>query len=206
MDEELQATIEGCTGAHRRLEEMVAAVDDETVRRASRLPGWTVGHLLTHLARNAESHVRMLHGALAGQPVEQYPGGSEQRDGDIEGGAGRPAAEIRADLLAMNAALEAIWGRMTPEAWNGHGLTRGEVWPCAELPFARWREVEVHCVDLGLGCSPEDWPEAYVARELPRVLAGLPGRLRPPARALLLAWLFDRIPQPSGIELAPWDH
>ena len=205
MDPELQATIEGGTGAHRRLEDIVVTLDDDAVPRPSRLPEWTVGHVLTHLARNAESHVRMLNGALAGQPVEQYPGGPEQRASDIERGAGRPAAEIRADLLEMDAALEATWARMTPEAWAGHGLSRGREWPCARLPFHRWREVEIHCVDLGLGYSPLDWPEGYVARELPRALATLPDRLGPPARAELLAWLFGRIPQPSGIDLAPWE-
>jgi maleylpyruvate isomerase len=74
MDGDLQATIEGCTAAHRRLQQMVATVDDDVARQASRLPDWTVGHVLTHLARNAESHVRMLDGALAGRPSEQYPG------------------------------------------------------------------------------------------------------------------------------------
>ena len=28
-----------------------------------KLEGWTVGHVLTHLARNADSHVRMLEAA-----------------------------------------------------------------------------------------------------------------------------------------------
>jgi maleylpyruvate isomerase len=204
MDEELRATIDGCTAAHRRLEVIVAAVDDEVARRASRLPGWTVGHVLTHLARNAESHVRMLGGALAGQPSEQYPGGREQRDGDIERGAGRPAAELRVDVVEANAALEAAWARMTAEAWAGHGLAQRGRWPCARLPFHRWREVEVHCVDLGLDYSPRDWPEGYVARELPEALDGLPDRLSAAGRTELLAWLFDRSAQPP-LELRPWE-
>ena len=32
----------------------------------------------------------------------------------------------------------------------------------ADLPFLRWREVEVHRVDLGLGYEPADWPAEYV--------------------------------------------
>ena len=40
MDEELAATIAGCTAAHRRLETTAASVDDEVVRRPSLLPGW----------------------------------------------------------------------------------------------------------------------------------------------------------------------
>ena len=100
MDEELAATIAGCTTAHRRLSETLASVDADVARRPSRLPDWTVGHVLTHLARNADSHVRMLQGALAGEAVEQYPGGYEQRSRDIDAGAGRDAADLRADVLA----------------------------------------------------------------------------------------------------------
>ena len=42
--------------AQVRLEVAIARLDDRDVRRASSLPGWTVGHVLTHLARNADSH------------------------------------------------------------------------------------------------------------------------------------------------------
>ncbi len=204
MGEELAATIAGCTSAHRRLEETVASVDDEVARRPSLLPDWTVGHVLTHLARNAESHVRMLDAALAGGAVEQYPGGHDQRGRDIEAGAGRPADELRADVRATTAALEAAWERMTPTAWGGHGLARGAEWPCRLLPFHRWREVEIHHVDLGLGYEPLDWPDEYVARELPLALDTLPERLTSAGRARALAWLVGRAAQPS-LELAPWE-
>lgn len=204
MHEELAATITGCTGAHRRLEATVASIDDEGARRPSLLPGWTVGHVMTHLARNAESHARMLAGALAGRAVEQYPGGDEQRSRDIEAGASRPADELRADVHATDAALEATWERMTPAAWSGHGLARGLVWPCRSLPFHRWREVELHHVDLGLGYSPLDWPEQYVARELPLALATVPERLTAQARAAVLAGLVGRADQPTVMEVTPW--
>jgi maleylpyruvate isomerase len=107
-------------------------------------------------------------------------------------------------VLAMNTALEAAWLRMTPEAWAGHGLSRGKEWPCAVMPVHRWREVEIHCVDLGLGYSPQDWPEGYVDRDLPRGLASLPRRLRPAERAALLAWIFERAGQPP-LEPGPWE-
>jgi len=34
----------------------------------------------------------------------------------------------------------------------------------APLPFRRWREVEVHLVDLGIGLTPADWPQELVDR------------------------------------------
>jgi maleylpyruvate isomerase len=75
VSDELLATIVGCTDAHRHLERRLESIDHAILRRASRLPGWTVAHVLTHLARNAESHVRMLGAASEGRSVEQYAGG-----------------------------------------------------------------------------------------------------------------------------------
>jgi uncharacterized protein (TIGR03083 family) len=49
--------------SHARLRRTLAGLTDAGARRPSLLPGWTVGHVLTHLARNGDSHVRMLDGA-----------------------------------------------------------------------------------------------------------------------------------------------
>lgn len=73
------------------------------------------------------------------------------------------------------------------------------------MPFHRLREVEVHHVDLGLGYDATRWPDAYVARELPRAVATLPHRLQDPvARRQLVAWLLDRGDEPVGLELDGW--
>ena len=44
--------------------------------RASRLPGWSRGHLLSHLARNADGVRGMVEGAIVGEEREQYPHGA----------------------------------------------------------------------------------------------------------------------------------
>jgi maleylpyruvate isomerase len=197
--------IAGCRAAHRRLFSTLRSVDEETVRRPSRLPGWTVGHVLTHLARNADSHVRMLLAADRGESVEQYAGGAEQRAADIEAGAGRPRDALVTDVGQASLDLETVWAETSPNGWAGHGLSRGRPWPCVDLPFNRWREVEVHHVDLGLGYQPADWPDEYIARELPLAVAGLPRRVTDPSqRRLLLAWLFDRADQPPALDLGGW--
>jgi maleylpyruvate isomerase len=103
------------------------------------------------------------------------------------------------------ATLEAVWAQMTPQTWSRHGLNaENEIWPCAVMPWHRWREVELHHVDLGLGYMPADWPEAYVERELAISLSLLPERLDGAAQRQLLAWLVGRAPQPSHLELAGW--
>jgi maleylpyruvate isomerase len=199
---ELDAVMVACRAAHRRLFATLNGLDDDVVRAPSLLPDWPRGHVLTHLARNADSHVRILEGALRGESLEQYAGGFEERAAAIEAGSGRPAAELVADVHDASLRLEDAWARMTPEAWDGHGFARGAIWPCRELPSFRWREVEIHHADLGLGY---EWPDDYLAFELPVALAALPDRLSgSDDRRRLLAWLAGRAPQPGDLALGPW--
>ncbi|MFD0885995.1 maleylpyruvate isomerase N-terminal domain-containing protein, partial [Streptosporangium algeriense] len=80
-----------------RLLATAAKLSDADVAGGSRLPGWSRGHVLTHLARNADSLVNLLAWARTGVETPQYPD-PRRRDLDIEGGAGRPAREQLADL------------------------------------------------------------------------------------------------------------
>ena len=199
--------------SHVRLLQTLAGVTEADARRPSRLPGWTVGHVLTHLARNADSHVRMLEGAMRGEVADQYPGGRERRDADIEAGAGRPALDLVADVAASAGRLEEVWAATPGEVWRaGQGRVVGGIWPLAELPFRRWREVEIHHVDLGLAYSVEDWPDAYVDAELARALPTLSTRLPAGAafdpegvdRRRLLAWIVGRSDAAGLPPLSPW--
>jgi len=191
--------ISGVATAHAALAATIASLTDELARQPSRLPGWSVGHVLTHLARNADSVVRRLAGAVDGQVLDQYAGGAQGRAHDIEEGAGRPAADLVADVLRSNREVEAVLAGFPAEAWDR--LSRsvgGELTPARAVVFSRWREVAVHHVDLGLGYEPHDWPEDLVRHWLPgakeRFLATADQRE-------LLAWLVGRASPPM---LAPW--
>ena len=83
----------GAARAHGAVVATLQSLTDEQVGQRSLLPGWTVGHVATHIARNAEGHLRMFDAAMLGQIAEMYPGGREQRTADIEAGAGRSAAD-----------------------------------------------------------------------------------------------------------------
>jgi maleylpyruvate isomerase len=195
----VERDIDGCREAHRRLLRTLDGLTDDHVRRPSLLPGWTVGHVLSHLARNADSVVRRLEGAARGEVVDQYPGGPDGRAADIDAGADRPAAELVADVTATCAAVEAACEAMPTDAWDN--LTRGvggDEKPARAVIFSRWREVEIHHVDLGLGHSPADWPADLVEAWLPRLVGSLPHRADP---NLLMAWAIGRGPAP---ELRPW--
>jgi maleylpyruvate isomerase len=191
--------IQGVARAHAALGTTIAGLTDEQARRPSLLPGWSVGHVLTHVARNADSVVRRLEGAAAGEVVDQYAGGAVGREHDIEEGAGRRADELVADVVRSNATVEAALASFPPDGWER--LTRsvgGEQVPARAVVFSRWREVEVHHVDLGLGYAPSEWPDDLVDRWLPHARE----QFLPTAdQRDLLAWLVGRGPAPR---LAPW--
>jgi maleylpyruvate isomerase len=205
LDMDPAQAVELCRAAHARLRATVEGVTDEQVSSPSRLPGWTVGHVLTHVARNADGHVRRLEGALRGENVPRYPGGPAQRTDEISQGAPRPVADIAADLDSSQRRLELVWDRSVAAGWPHAELLGDDHWPTAASPVRRLREVEVHHVDLGLGYEPSDWPEDYVAWELPMLLATVRSRVqRPEDQRALVAWLSGRQPIPSRIQLDPW--
>lgn len=208
---QLDAQVEGCAAAHQRLLADLEGRDDEWCRADSALPGWTRGHVLTHLARNAESFIRLLEFASRGEVAEQYPGGKSARDAAIEEGASRTAHEIVDDLRKMIYGLEGAWNSTTAEAWQGVGiLSSGAQISVREVVFRRWREVEVHHADLLASVSFADWSSDYVRLDLdhqamqwrarkPMGLTVLPEqalRLAPHDR---LAWLLGRLEVP-GLE------
>lgn len=180
--------IEGCRAAQAALLADLADLSDDMARQPSQLPGWTVGHLLTHIARNADSMSWRLEGAAAGELRDQYPGGLEQRSTDIEDGAGRPAGELVDDVRRSGDALERIMDTLPAAAWDAPSRTsRGVVETSRDAALSRWREVAVHHGDLGLG--PVPLPPALVEVWLPRELPRLAERSDP---AALLSWIIGR--------------
>jgi maleylpyruvate isomerase len=165
---DLERDLSGAARAHRAVIATLQDLRDDQVSRPSALPGWTVGHVATHIARNAEGHVRMLAAAARGEVAAMYPGGLAQRSNDIEAGSRRSAAELTADVTSTAAELEVVWATMPADAWSGRGVLVGGEIVLSELPFIRWREATVHHADLGLGFSWADWDQEYVRLELVR--------------------------------------
>ena len=203
-DRELDDVVAGCASAHQRLLADADMLTDDDIPRPSLLPGWTVGHVLTHLARHADSQILVFEAAARGEAADRYPGGMEQRVAEIEAGAGRPAADQVADLRRTIWAVETAWAAVPIDGWALTGTVIGRPEAVADLPFRRWREVEVHHADLGRAeYTYDDWSDGYVRRELslvemswaarrPMGLTVLPAAAlaQPPARRL--AWLLGR--------------
>jgi len=185
------------TDSHRRL---LDDLDLEPLDPAAptRLPGWTVGHLLTHLARNADGTARMAVAAAIGVTTEKYVGGAAGREAEIELGAGRDWAALLADVEVSAVACDVTLSALPDEVWAGEVSTPHETYPAMRLLMSRWREVEVHRLDLGGDHHSGQWPGDFARTFLPDELALLPTRA--PDVAVpggladheVLAWLLGR--------------
>jgi maleylpyruvate isomerase len=103
---------------------------------------------------------------LAGD--EQYPGGAAAREAEISGLAADPPKAV----AALRVATEELEGAWATADWSGTARVRvGEPVPTASLAWSRWREVEVHAVDLDLGYRPGDWPAPFLERLLAELRA-----------------------------------
>ena len=142
---------------------------ESDVRAPSLLPGWSRAHVLSHLARNAEALARTLGGTARGELVPMYAG-EDERAADIEAGAVLPADELVAAVASTAAALDELWSGLTPEQWAGQARTRLGVVPARRVIGSRWREIEIHRVDLDEGYGPGDWPASFVAPLLPSLM------------------------------------
>ncbi|WP_042413908.1 maleylpyruvate isomerase family mycothiol-dependent enzyme [Streptacidiphilus anmyonensis] len=162
--------------ATARLLATVDGMREEQLAEPSLLPGWTRGHVLAHLARNADGLLNLLTGARTGVPTPMYAS-PEAREHDIEAGAKRSLAEHAADLRASAARFDAAVAAMPEAAWAVEVPHRLGAFPAAGVPARRIQEVEYHHVDLGLpdAYAPDDWPEAFVREQLTRVSAQFAG-------------------------------
>lgn len=171
--------------ATERLLRTAEDLDPTRVSEPSPLPGWTVGHVLTHVARNADAYTNLLTWARTRTETPAYPTPEARAEG-IEAGAARPLREQIEDIRTAHERFCDAAAAMPAEAWTFHLPPTGL--SAAAVPWARLREVEVHHVDLGAGYTPADWSDAFALRLLREIVTGA----APDAAPLVL--------RPFGIE------
>jgi maleylpyruvate isomerase len=185
----LKADIDAVDAATKALLATASRLSDADIGGASLCEGWTRGHVLAHISRNAEAVGRLVDWAVTGERQEMYPGGTEVRDADIEAGSGRDAATQLADLTATAADL----GRELPRLVDGVAVPQvegrgGFVVPSEGLPFMRLREVVLHHVDLDAGYGFADVDGDLLVRLIDDAVS----RLRLSRRAPSVTLLTDR--------------
>lgn len=195
-DEQYDRAIRLLAEVTDRLLDDVREMDDEAVRRPSLLPGWTRGHVLTHVARNADALCRLLHWARTGEETQMYPS-REVRDAEIEDGAQRSASELEADVESSAERLLAGLADLPVDRREvGVRASRGGDFPAREILWMRIREVAYHHVDLDTGLRFADLPAPVVSRGLPEAVERT--GVDPAARGVrgeagdLLGWLTGR--------------
>ena len=170
------------------------------------LPCWTRGHLLAHVAANAEALDNLVTWARTGVETPMYAS-PEERAAGIARGARLTAAEARAWLHRSAEALAEAMARLTPAQWAADVRTaQGRTLPATQIPWLRSREVMVHAVDLDRGIAFVDLPDDFLAALVDDIRAkrGDVPTVDGPAPEVA-AWLAGR---PHGLvaapDLGPW--
>ncbi|MFG3103043.1 maleylpyruvate isomerase family mycothiol-dependent enzyme [Streptomyces sp. NPDC048182] len=162
--------------ATERLLVAVGTLDNAAVTESSRLPGWSRGHVLAHLARNADALVNVLEG----RPMYAS---AEVRDADIERDAPRPLDVHLADLRESGTRFQETGA--APADWSRTvALRNGVTDTASRVPFRRWIEVELHHVDLGIGYELADLSAEFTERETEFLAARFAGHPDVPATRL----------------------
>lgn len=145
-------TLTGWAGQGQQAVELAAGrLDPGQLAGPSRLPGWSRGHVLSHLARNADALVNLLTWARTGAEARMYASPTERADG-IEAGAYRALPEQLADLAAAGERFTAAAAAVPPDRRSFPVLSaQGREIPASEVPWLRVREVWLHLVDLDAG-------------------------------------------------------
>jgi uncharacterized protein (TIGR03083 family) len=152
----LQATAEGMTA--------------EQASAPSLLPGWSRGHVLTHVARNADALANLLHTARTGELRAAYAS-AEARVAAIDAGAARSPAELAADLASSAASWRAEAAALPESSRFTLVAVLADVFPAAQVFTRRLHEIVLHHTDLGTGFGPACWPAAYANLDLPPHMA-----------------------------------
>jgi maleylpyruvate isomerase len=178
--DEVNNSLARIAAATDRLLATASTLTDAQMRGPSSLPGWTRGHVLTHIARNADGLGNLLGWARTGTEIPMYAS-ADVREADIEAGAGRSAADLVADIRVSATVFAAEASSLSGGAWTvSVRALNGPPFPALGVLDRRLSEVEIHHVDLAAGCSPGDWPADFVANTLPRVADSFTGRLDAP--------------------------
>ncbi|MFD2028620.1 maleylpyruvate isomerase N-terminal domain-containing protein [Promicromonospora aerolata] len=201
------------TAALEALLPAVGRLTEADLAGPSPLPGWTRGHVLSHIAGIGGAMLRQTEAVERGEVVPVYAS-QEAREAGIEAGARRTVAEHLAVLERLGADLAGAWPEPGSPLWAAPSGYRGG--PLSGCLLAWWREVRIHAVDALAGTPEavgyETWDDAlcthlgeFLAVRLPDgvTVADLAGDPRD-----VTAWLAGRVPGtplPGDLpELGPW--
>lgn len=142
---------------HHRLLDLVSELETDDFRELTQLPGWTRGHVIAHLAHNAQALGRVSSAAARGELVDLYP--DDDRDAAIERDAQQDAIGLVQLMATAHAGLEIAWDSLADDDWDKPVRFRDGT--ITDLVLCRWREIEIHTVDLGVEYTEQDWTPQF---------------------------------------------
>ncbi len=156
-----------------------------SVSAPSLCEGWTRGHVLTHLARNADGIARAARGAVDGSGTSMYDSVSS-RDEDIEAGAFRPLSEQVDDVSTSAGPVAEALAALVSASPNVKvpRTPGGPTFHASHLPGMRLREVVYHHVDLDAGFGFGDLDSDVVSMLLADQVTRLQHVEEPPSMRL----------------------
>ena len=149
---------------------------DAQAAAPSRLPGWSRGHVLAHLAGVCAAMARQVEYAERGETIEFYDGGMDGRNQAIERGALRSAAEHREVLARGTGQVLDRFRALDQAGWAAPISYRGGT--VRDGAEALWRELVIHLSDLDIGVDPDTWTPAFAEHLFSFLSARVPDDLR----------------------------
>lgn len=165
--------------ATERLLADVRGLSDADTGTPSSLPNWSRGHVLTHLARNADGLANLLVSARTGERRPMYAS-QEQRNADIEAGAARPVPDLTTDLVDSHRRFTTEAGQLADWSATVFRTADAPGFPVEWVPLLRLGELEIHHTDLDVGYGFGRWPADWVAAFLPYACFDLTDRAGEP--------------------------
>jgi maleylpyruvate isomerase len=149
------------------------AASDTQLAAPSSLPNWTRAHVFAHICGFSHAMARQWEYALRGELIEQYTGGYDGRDAEIEALVAGSPEELKADIdLSLDRLNEAM--DLVPDWSLPISYRQGDAFGGLE---AVWREFTIHLVDVDLGVDSDAWSESFCLHLFdflaPRLPAGL---------------------------------
>jgi maleylpyruvate isomerase len=163
---DFRADLETVDRHTERLLSTARSLDPGSLDHPSLCPGWSRGHVLSHVARNADAILRLVTNATTGTSTPMYAS-PESREEEIEAGAGRPLDEQIEDVESSAARFAEGAAALTDDVADVQLEARNNTKVRARfLPFMRLREVVFHHVDLDAGFGFGDVEDELVQRFL----------------------------------------
>ena len=148
----------------------LALIDNADFNEPSRLPGWDIATVVSHVAYNANAIINLIDWANTGVETPMYAS-PDARGKEIAYGATLIPDALRNLHDHTLVRLDVAWRDSADEAWDKEVKTaQGRTVPMSETLWMRTREVWIHAVDLNQTATFSDIPKVVLSTLIPEIV------------------------------------